>query len=146
MTIIENRGPSLHASILTVRGAQGAYSVPGIHVGVPETHVLSFDFVFGTPFALTGSAQARSSAMTHETAMTDAHFLIDSIQVQDASGTHITDYTVSSAAGASYPFDALLPEPGSIELMTLSGIILGAWKLRQMKARRNYGLVSRPKA
>jgi hypothetical protein len=120
-------------------------SVPGIHIGVPELHFLTFDFTFGAPFALTGSAEARSSALTHEDAMTEAHLMIESIQVQDTSGAQITDYSVSSAAGATYPFVSL-PEPRSIELMTLSGIILALWKLRKIRARRNCELVSRPKA
>jgi hypothetical protein len=75
---------------------------------------LSFSFTFGSLFNLNGSVSAYSSALGHETAITDAHLKIDAIRVLNSDGALITNYAVTTGSGAAYAF--VTPEPGSFAL------------------------------
>ena len=83
-------------------------------IGSPTITNLSFSFTFDTLFNLNASASAYSSALGHESAMTNAHLKIDAIEVLDSNGALITSYAVTSGSGANYPF--VTPEPGTFAL------------------------------
>jgi hypothetical protein len=82
---------------------------------------LPFSFTFGTAFSLNGSASAYSSALGSEFAMYTADLQIDSIKVLDSNGVLVTNYAVTTASGASYPF--VTPEPGTFALVTVTTLI-----------------------
>jgi hypothetical protein len=87
-------------------------------IGSPTITNLSFSYTFGTVFNLNGSASAYSSALGDETATTNAHLKIDSIEVLDSNGALITNYAVTTGSGANYPF--VTPEPGTFALGLVS--------------------------
>ena len=95
---------------------------------------LSFSFTFGTPFNLSASASAYSSAEGDELATQTAHLKIDSIEVLDSNGALITDYAVTSGSGAAYPF--VTPEPGTFALVIAALIALPIIRRKSISACR----------
>lgn len=91
--------------------------------GLPTIFDLPFSFTFGTLFDLNGSASAYSSALDDETAMTNAHLKIDSIEVFDSAGALITNYSVTTGSGANYAFVTPEPRPFVLVIAALIGLL-----------------------
>ena len=84
--------------------------------GLPVITNLPFTFSFGTLFNLNASVSAYSSALGDELATQTAHLKIDAIEVRDSNGALLTNYSVTTGSGASYPF--VTPEAGTFALVT----------------------------
>ena len=89
---------------------------------VNSTYESDLAFTFGTPFAISASVSARSSALGHEHAVTDASVSIVSIAVLDASGNPVTDFQFSSGSGPAYP--VVTPEPATFGLFASILLVL----------------------
>jgi hypothetical protein len=81
-----------------------------------------YDFVYGEPFAFMVSFAAFADISGPGAAASHADFshtaTFSGMEVFDALGGRVTDFTTSSASGTRYPV-ASIPEPGTLALLAL---------------------------
>lgn len=112
----------------------GTVSGSGTFASVP------INFIFGVPFTLEVGLYAEAFPATGSTS--DANFLatagLTGIQVLDASGAPLTDFTIVSGSGAQYGASGLISDPAAPEPATvwLAGccILFGLFVTRRCRA------------
>jgi hypothetical protein len=115
---------TLHVSNTRLTSS-GAVNTTFVFTGVP--------FHFGSPFFLEISLSALDTigSETLETADFSHTAILNGLQPFDSSNNPVSNAAFSSASGTGYSNSGVVPEPRTMGLMVIGGLILTLWSIRR---------------